>query len=995
MVLTLGLLTLLTVLLLSLVAITRIERRVAILASKQAQARQHALLALNLAVGRVQKFAGPDARVTATAEAFGGGAGSRHWTGVWDATTAGAQPLTWLVSGNEGANPLASTPGDSRDMVELGGVHSSGTASDITAPRQAIRGGGAPGQGDATIIGHYAWWVGDEGVKADVALADRTEEITYAPFDAAELRRRIRQQIALGAGPAEADGASSFEPRDAGNAPLAAGITAASQLAFFHQPDGATAVGPDQVWRHFHDWSPENRAVLARTNPGGLRQDLSLVPGLLGPAFAAWADYSTYMEDPANPATPAMSPAYPVASPREALRRRYRLTPPQVAAGISHGVAPVLSYFLITFNVRTDQSVGGLLRPLEVRARWMVTFWNPYTSALIPEDLQLEITGLPVVEVVNDTDGASVTSLDLDLLYGAPLRISLPWQPGGRDDQQSWLPGRVYTWAAQEDLNKGAAPPAAGFASVFYTRTLSIAAGQGVQRAVSAATMANSASLRLQGSASQLTIRLYRTPTGGGRELVRTFVSPTYTAFVTTPTAASAATYQFSQVFRLMESVDTPATPELWLTTAGQDPREPILPAGSFLPGANGPRPELYPNYTSISFPDRLLDRALPASSGSATGQSYNEDTPLFELPRGPLLSVGSLQQLPLAGARPFTIGNSWGQAGGFNQLFDRYYFSGLAPGVGPPDIAAREPLPNPLLQITTRKADGSAVTMADLATPPEGYSAKYLLQRGAFNFNSLNSLAWLAVLRAGRFLADNGFTYLAASAGTGTNADSAVVTAALGDTVFFRFPFSAQETFPADAGYAASTSVPPAAPSTPSAANTHLFRRGVRTLAPGQAVALAGCIISNLRLKLADSGPFRSLEEFLGPSTLFGGLSLLERALADAVTSEGEHINDSLTVPEFSSQWLTQGDLLSLLAQVLFPRSDTFVIRAYGDTVNPATGALEGRAWCEARVQRLPEYCDPSQPAETAPAALNPTNQAYGRRCQIVNFRWLTSADI
>jgi hypothetical protein len=99
--------------------------------------------------------------------------------------------------------------------------------------------------------------------------------------------------------------------------------------------------------------------------------------------------------------------------------------------------------------------------------------------------------------------------------------------------------------------------------------------------------------------------------------------------------------------------------------------------------------------------------------------------------------------------------------------------------------------------------------------------------------------------------------------------------------------------------------------------------------------------------------------------------------------------------VAEFSSQWLTQGDLMALLAPIFFSRSDTFMIRAYGDSVNPATGDLEGRAWCEALVQRLPDYVDSTQPAETAPAALNSTNQAYGRRFRITLFRWLAPTDI
>ena len=180
---------------------------------------------------------------------------------------------------------------------------------------------------------------------------------------------------------------------------------------------------------------------------------------------------------------------------------------------------------------------------------------------------------------------------------------------------------------------------------------------------------------------------------------------------------------------------------------------------------------------------------------------------------------------------------------------------------------------------------------------------------------------------------------------------------------IFYRFPFSAQETFRADAGYAASTTIPPSAPNTQSAANTHLFRRGVRVLSTEQTTALAEAVVAHLREKFAASGPYRSLEEFLDPSPLLGGSSLLERAIADVVTSDRLHLNDPATIPEFSSQWLTRGSLLSLLAPVLFVRSDTFQVRAYGDAVNPVTGAIEGRAWCEAMVQRLPAYFDATQP--------------------------------
>jgi len=85
---------------------------------------------------------------------------------------------------------------------------------------------------------------------------------------------------------------------------------------------------------------------------------------------------------------------------------------------------------------------------------------------------------------------------------------------------------------------------------------------------------------------------------------------------------------------------------------------------------------------------------------------------------------------------------------------------------------------------------------------------------------------------------------------------------------------------------------------------------------------------------------------------------------------------------------------VLGAIGPVLAVRSDTFLVRAYGDAVNPATGAVESCAWCEAVVQRVPDYVDPANAPETA-AGLSETNQTYGRRFEIVRFRWLAPEDV
>jgi hypothetical protein len=100
-----------------------------------------------------------------------------------------------------------------------------------------------------------------------------------------------------------------------------------------------------------------------------------------------------------------------------------------------------------------------------------------------------------------------------------------------------------------------------------------------------------------------------------------------------------------------------------------------------------------------------------------------------------------------------------------------------------------------------------------------------------------------------------------------------------------------------------------------------------------------------------------------------------------------------------FSPKFLTQADILSNIGASLSARSDTFTIRTYGETLNPATADITGRAWCEAVVQRIPDYVDSTagtgNAATDAVGTLTDTNKKYGRQFKIISFRWLSPDDI
>jgi hypothetical protein len=91
---------------------------------------------------------------------------------------------------------------------------------------------------------------------------------------------------------------------------------------------------------------------------------------------------------------------------------------------------------------------------------------------------------------------------------------------------------------------------------------------------------------------------------------------------------------------------------------------------------------------------------------------------------------------------------------------------------------------------------------------------------------------------------------------------------------------------------------------------------------------------------------------------------------------------------------FLTQADLLQFIGPALSARSDTFRIRAYGESLD-ASGKVTARTWCEAVVQRSPRYVDPADDLLQTPDKLNDTNKKFGRRFEIVAFRWLNPEEV
>ena len=201
----------------------------------------------------------------------------------------------------------------------------------------------------------------------------------------------------------------------------------------------------------------------------------------------------------------------------------------------------------------------------------------------------------------------------------------------------------------------------------------------------------------------------------------------------------------------------------------------------------------------------------------------------------------------------------------------------------------------------------------------------------------------------------------------------------------------------------------------------------GHRVLTDEQIDALAEEIVKEIRLR----GPFLSLAEFVNrqltsdknlaiASTIQKALDNLAatgaspknpfKALQDnsvQITSKPPGTTHDYKFPEAAlgwsafgvPGWVRQADILRPIAPILSARDDTFTIRAYGDSRDRADSKkVVARAWCEVVVQRNANYVDPADPAEVAPFSskmASSANKRFGRRYDIVSFRWLDEKEI
>jgi type II secretory pathway pseudopilin PulG len=189
----------------------------------------------------------------------------------------------------------------------------------------------------------------------------------------------------------------------------------------------------------------------------------------------------------------------------------------------------------------------------------------------------------------------------------------------------------------------------------------------------------------------------------------------------------------------------------------------------------------------------------------------------------------------------------------------------------------------------------------------------------------------------------------------------------------------------------------------------------GFRSLKDAQIEELAKAMVKQVRSR----GPFLSIADFInrrpGSDKNLALSGPLQSALDDKEVSinaafrEGER---ALSVAEAGDQgfpfpeaeagakavaapgYVKQADLLTTLGPLVAVRGDTFVIRGYGEARDASGKNVLARSWCEAMVQRVPDYIDPSDKAYDA-VPKSKVNLTFGRRFNIISFRYLDSREV
>lgn len=570
-------------LLMSLATYTNVDLATASLRSSETLARKNALFALQEALGKLQQYAGPDQRITATADlqpvaratrtdpasavSLGGSntaatltavdnywqtnGRQRHWTGVWkdpnparenhDADNpADSLPvpelLGWLVSGGNTTpperinapltpsaiaspqNPVSGTGGPYRILVG-GGTVAIGEAADldriVLAPAVDIQ------NKDAAKTGSYAWWIGDEGLKAHVNITD-----PYAGEPTTDLRKRL---LSAQRPAPEAIDAALKPTAEGGATNPSSAVVSYAQLPLLAPENAPFATA---LKENYHTLTANSLGVLSDTRHGGLRHDLSMLLGqptlaAFNSALAAVYGLNASSDEPAKksilltrkdsgetPPAPTVYAQFPTRFYGAASSQRdysrlldycgtwgqlysyYNMGKPVTEGGVMSsgtvaqartytdtqmGIAPVIVQAKMFFGLDVEaadptQPEGG---PITLKIRPLVVLANPYSTALTgswwvrmdlsglqlryPEDPDLVDPNAPDPEHFKESGADPDKIVKLFHSSGSNADLAIRRRMLLSIPDFTFEPGRAYVFTLDRDAadsgNKNVPPP--------------------------------------------------------------------------------------------------------------------------------------------------------------------------------------------------------------------------------------------------------------------------------------------------------------------------------------------------------------------------------------------------------------------------------------------------------------------------------------------------------------------------------------------------------
>lgn len=1185
LIVTIVLVSFLVLILVGLATFTRVETQVADNSQQLAQARQNALMAMNLALGRLQATTGPDQRVTATADLqprssvsslddgasgedlTGSASGSgnpldkiddfwrasrnRRWVGAWANGNTSAfdadnpadfnpepELQAWLVSGNEtepdkykpadtvpglafsavnaadaASTLFTDTPADpdaptARSYRLLVGKTTAGiaTASDldrvVTAPQIPLTSDSVPGLPGTQVVGHYAWWVGDEGVKAKVTVVDAYSSSPSDEDNRIRLQSAQRPVIEAISAPLE----SVYKPND----PMLENILSFDQLGFVN----GNAADLRDIYRPlFHDLTVHSLGVLADSRRGGLKGDFSKILGqqndtdarddlrvVLDHSSLALSDNILTEETTiyARPPSTFSGSHYGlglVHTPTWAqLRSFFNMgntvgqSPAGVMTGASgtvaqarlqtqttQGIGPILVQVKLFFGLEVDaaNTISLKVRPLVVLANpYNINLTGTWWLRLNKPDLQLRMGDFPpdapppsypesddrdtlFPDATNLNGFSDKTKKYLNRLNIVIKDATLPpgravifcldrsySDPGGSTSplELELSPGldelNTFTWNTGHTLAT-ATPPAVRYVALYTGQSRVEARLYGADPDTNSGTEDNIVS----------TVFAQPAAADGACFLVPPLSTGSADGGGTWFVLRDSLRTDFSRFTRQMSPFIQFNIRALYNQNAGHGGTDNhvLEPARTYTQKNASNAPDAFKHDllmdASAEFarwgPVTKGDVSSPTTPPSGVGADTGFQNVLFDIPRPdhPIVSFGQLQHFNPAGfikdgkvggtgdGKGFTVttntyqltypaansyANPWmprhlvlnaeGKAGIqydaswlFNEaLADRFFFSGYpASGGGAPGT---HKFINARLKLRDRTVAGS-----DFLAGPRS-PAKHLLLDGAFNINSTSVEAWKAVLSATRGVPVGGHPL------------PATPSVAFARTLYQPENHTGARdgaSKEAWAGFSSLTNKVDGPVDDENDENDEIDK-----------------LAREIVLQIHRRGPFLSLADFYNrrliaraddPSAFKLGVSGALQSAIDAILNQAADVDPTFRVQSSTSSladpdylmrtmtagapgYLLQGDVLTTLAPVLSARSDTFLIRAYGDAHNPVTGQTTAQAWCEAVVQRLPDYivgkaAGGNDPEETP--APNSPNEKFGRRYAVVSFRWLSPDDI